>query len=328
MLLFARKRMRRGRRTKALRALARETTVTENDLILPVFAVAGENREEPVHSMPGVVRRSVDLLRIWIPHIKSRAVLLFGVPDHEQKDEQGRSAILEDGIVPTAVKAIKEERPDLLVVTDVCLCAYMSHGHCGVLRADKEVDNDKTLEILGEMATVHAAAGADVVAPSGMMDGQVKAIREALDEAEYSQTCIMSYAAKFASSFYGPFREASSSSPGFGDRCAYQLPPANRREAIEDALLDVQEGADWLMVKPAMPYLDVLSELRSATRLPIAAYQVSGEYAMLKCAAKAEALDERRTVSEALTCIKRAGADAIITYYAEQMIEWLGKGKG
>jgi len=294
--------------------------------------------------MPGVDRISVDLLDKRVNSLASRAVLLFGVPDDADKDEDGAAAFDENGVVPSAIRAIKKSRPDLVVITDVCLCAYTSHGHCGVLTpADLparrragllpsrsrgsskggEIDIDATLDALARVATAHAEAGADMVAPSAMTDGQVKAIRARLDRHGFQNTAIMSYAAKFASSFYGPFREAAHSAPTFGDRRAYQLPAANRREAIRDALLDEAEGADWLMVKPAMPYLDVLFELRSATRLPIAAYQVSGEYAMLKAAVAAGALDEKQAVMESALCIKRAGADAIITYYAEEICGWL-----
>jgi porphobilinogen synthase len=249
--------------------------------------------------------------------------MIFGVPDASDKDERAAAAVREDSLVPGAVRALKAKRPDLIVITDVCVCGYTSHGHCGLLDAGGEVDNDASLEVLAGMAKAHAAAGADMVAPSAMADGQVRAIRDALDEGGLPQAAIMSYAAKFASSFYGPFREAAHSTPAFGDRRSYQLPPGNRREAIRDALLDEAEGADWLMVKPAMPYLDVLAELRTATRRPVAAYQVSGEYAMLKFAGAASALDEKAAALEAALCIRRAGADAIITYYAEELIRWI-----
>lgn len=321
--MYPRHRMRRLRRTESLRRLGSELLLSAEELIMPLFVLSGEDREEEVSSLPGVYRYSVDLLRSRCEQIRSPAVLLFGVPEADQKDATGSAALDAHGIVPRAVRTIKAERPDLAVITDLCLCAYTDHGHCAPLTDAGEVDNDAALPLLGEMAGRHAAAGADLVAPSGMMDGQVKAIRDHLDEQGFTARGIMSYAAKFASAFYGPFREAAHSAPGSGDRSSYQLPPANRREAVRDALLDVEEGADWLMVKPAMPYLDVLLELRHSIRLPISAYHVSGEYAMLKAAARAGALDERKAVLEALTSIKRAGADAIITYYAEQVCEWL-----
>lgn len=314
--------MRRRRRSQGLRQLARETRLLPEDFILPVFVVPGRGREEEISAMPGVRRFSVDRMAEEAVAWRSPAVLVFGVPAADSKDATG-SAAWEGELVPSAVRRLKAERPDLIVITDVCLCGYTTHGHCGPLTESGEVDNDRALEALGRTAVAHASAGADMVAPSAMMDLQVKGIREALDEAGLSQVAVMSYAAKFASAFYGPFREAAHSSPGHGDRRSYQLPPANRREALEDALLDEAEGADWLMVKPALPYLDVLAELRAETRLPLAAYQVSGEYSMLKAAAAAGALDERRAVLESLLSIKRAGADAIITYHAEEAIEWL-----
>jgi porphobilinogen synthase len=326
--MFDRTRMRRLRRTEGLRRLARESTLSADDLILPLFAVPGRCREEPVELMPGVRRQSTDLLEKRVKEVGVPAVLLFGVPDADEKDETGSAACKPDGLVPEAVRAIKSGRPDLVVITDVCLCSYTSHGHCGPLTDAGEVDNDGAIDALARAAEVHAAAGADVVAPSAMMDGQVQAIREGLDAAGLANTAIMSYAAKFASSFYGPFREAAHAAPGFGDRRGYQLPPANRREAVRDALLDEHEGADWLMVKPAIPYLDILTELRAVSRLPLAAYHVSGEYAMLKAAAAAGAIDERRAALEAMLCIRRAGADAIITYYAEELCAWLAEGLG
>ncbi len=321
--MFPNTRMRRCRSSKGLRRLARETVLERGDLILPVFAVSGEHREEPIPSMPGVSRFSVDLLRRRAAELKAGAVLVFGVPDPAAKDERGSAAFQEDGLVPKVVGALKKERPDLVVITDVCLCSYTAHGHCGVLTPEGEADNDRSLELLARVAECHAAAGADMVAPSAMMDGQVQAVRERLDTAGFPDTPIMSYAAKFASSFYGPFRDAAACAPGSGDRRSYQIEPANRREAVREALLDEEEGADWLMVKPALPYLDVLAELRRVSRLPLAAYQVSGEYAMLKQAAASGALDERNAVLETLTAIKRAGADAIITYYAEEVHEWI-----
>jgi porphobilinogen synthase len=317
--------MRRLRRTEGLRHLARETALDAADLVLPAFVVGGQGRREPVPAMPGVERASVDVLAARAATTPVGALLLFGVPEPNEKDEGGAAALRDDGLVPAAVRAVKAERPELVVITDVCLCAYTAHGHCGVLTEGGEVDNDETLPLLARMAAAHAAAGADMVAPSAMMDGQVGAIRERLDGAGFAGTGIMAYAAKFASAFYGPFRHAARSAPGGGDRRGYQLPPPNRREAVRDALLDEAEGADWLMVKPALPYLDVLAELRAATRLPLAAYQVSGEHAMLKRAAEAGALDEREAALEALLCVKRAGADAVITYYAEEAAAWLSE---
>ena len=321
--MFPRTRMRRNRRTEGLRRLAQETALRPADFILPLFILPGKRRREAISAMPGVERISADLLARRAEAIRSPAVMIFGVPDAADKDERASAAVREDSLVPAAVRALKKKRPDLIVITDICICGYTSHGHCGIVDASGEVDNDATLEVLSGMAQAHAAAGADMVAPSAMADGQVRAIRDALDEAGLHHTGIMAYAAKFASSFYGPFREAAHSAPAFGDRRSYQLPPANRREAIRDALMDEAEGADWLMVKPAMPYLDVLAELRTATRRPVAAYQVSGEYAMLKFAGAAAALDEKAAALEAALCIRRAGADAIITYFAEELIRWI-----
>lgn len=313
----------RGRRTESLRRLAAETHLASGNLILPLFAVSGQGREEDIPSMPGIRRRSVDSLQRYVASLRSSAVLLFGVANVEQKDPAAAAAISPEGPVPKAIQAIKSERPDLLIITDVCLCGYTSHGHCGVLNSSLAVDNETTLDILGRMAVLHAQAGADIVAPSAMMDSQVRVIRQALDKAGLCDTGIMSYAAKFASAFYGPFRDAAHSSPAFGDRRSHQLPVANRREAIRDALLDEGQGADWLMVKPALPYLDVLHELRDATRLPLAAYQVSGEYAMIKAAAAAGAFPEQDAAMESLLCIRRAGADAVISYFAEEACQWL-----
>lgn len=321
-MTFPRTRMQRGRQSEAFRRLARECALSPDDLIMPLFVVPGENREES-SSVPGARRYSMDRLPEACADLRSPAVLVFGVPSEEKGDTKGTAAVAEDGLVPRAVETIKKERPDLLVITDICLCAYMSHGHCGVLTESGDIKNDATLDILGRMAVSHAAAGADMVAPSGMMDGQVQAMRRALDTEGFPGTAIMSYAAKFASAFYGPFRDLAHSAPSFGDRRSYQLPPSNRDEAIRDALLDEQEGADWLMVKPALPYLDVLHELSTETRLPVAAYQVSGECSMIGAASERGDLDETAAVLEALTSIKRSGADAIITYYAEQVCRWL-----
>jgi porphobilinogen synthase len=313
---FPEYRPRRLRRTPALRALSRETEVRPSDLILPLFVVEGEGVRRPVGSMPGVHQTSVDeLLRdaeeaagLGIP-----AVLLFGIPD--EKDEVGSSGYAADGIVQRAVRALKREIPELLVITDVCLCEYTSHGHCGVLQGE-EVANDSTLPLLARMAVSHAAAGADVVAPSDMMDGRIGSLREGLDAEGFAQTPILSYAVKYASSFYGPFREAAESTPAFGDRRAYQMDPANAREALREAEQDVLEGADMLMVKPALPYLDVIHRLRESTDHPVFAYHVSGEYSMVMAAAERGWIDGDRAMREVLTSIKRAGADRIITYYA------------
>lgn len=320
---FPRTRMRRLRRTRAIREMCGETRLSRNDLIMPLFALPGEDREEEVDSLPGVYRHSVDRLQQRCRSLNPPAALLFGVPDEDAKDARASSALDADGIVPRALRAMRSQREDLCLITDLCLCAYTDHGHCGMLTDSGEVDNDATLELLGRMAQVHAEAGADIVAPSGMMDGQVRAIRAALDEAGHEDVGIMSYAAKFCSSFYGPFRDAAHSAPDFGDRSGYQLAPANRREAIRDALLDEEEGADWLMVKPGMPYLDVLADLRRETRLPLSVYHVSGEYAMLTSAAEKGRINERETVLESLLSMKRAGADAIITYYADRACGWL-----
>jgi porphobilinogen synthase len=307
--------------------MVRETTLTVNDFIYPMFVVPGEKRRQEVPSMPGVFRLSVDELvkeaeeaaKLGIP-----AVLLFGIPEH--KDEFGSEAYAEDGIIQRAVRALKRAVPELVVITDVCLCEYTSHGHCGIVRevpGGFEVDNDATLEILARTAVSHAAAGADIVAPSDMMDGRVKAIREALDENGFAHVPIMSYAAKMASAFYGPFREAAESAPQFGDRRGYQMDFANKREALREIALDLEEGADIVMVKPALAYLDIIAAARERFDVPIAAYNVSGEYAMVKAAAKMGWLDEDRIVWEILTAIKRAGADLIITYFAKDVAKKL-----
>ena len=316
-------RPRRLRRTAALRDLVRETRLSKEQLIYPLFVRAGRNVREEISSMPGQFRLSLDqlpaeaeeLLTLGIP-----AVLLFGLPEH--KDERGSEAYAERGIVQEAVRLLKREAPELIVMTDVCLCAYTTHGHCGVVQ-DGQILNDQTLELLGEAAVSHAASGADVVAPSAMMDQQVQAIREALDEAGFSDKAIMSYAAKYASAFYGPFREAAESIPQSGDRSGYQMDPANAREALREIELDITEGADIVMVKPALAYLDVIAEARRRFGVPLAAYNVSGEYAMVKAAAERGWLDERRTVMEMLTAIKRAGADLLITYFAKDVARWL-----
>ncbi|MEO8083398.1 MAG: porphobilinogen synthase [Ardenticatenales bacterium] len=322
-------RPRRLRRLPGLRRLVRETVLTPADFVYPLFVVHGEGVVRGIESMPGQAHRSIDRLPEIIDAVVTAGVpgvLLFGLP--AAKDPVGKENFAADGIVQQAVRAIKGLAPDLVVMTDVCLCEYTDHGHCGVLGLDAHghgpsVLNDETLPILGRVAVSHAAAGADVVAPSGMMDGMVGAIRAALDDAGYPDVAILSYAAKYASAFYGPFREAADSAPQFGDRRGYQMDPANRREALREMELDVQEGADMLMVKPALAYLDVIAAAREAYDTPIAAYNVSGEYAMVKAAAARGWLDERATALETLTAIKRAGADFILTYWALEAAAWL-----
>ena len=316
-------RLRRFRRTPARRELVREPRLAPADLVYPLFACPGEGVEELLPGLPGIGRRSVDLLceeadavhRLGVP-----AVLLFGIP--EEKDEVGSGAYDSDGIVQRALRAVSERVPGLVLLTDVCLCEYTSHGHCGLVR-DGEVENDLTLELLARTAVSHAEAGAHGVCPSDMMDGRVGAIRGALDGEGYEQVPLLAYSAKFASAFYGPFREVAESVPAFGDRRSYQLDPANLREALRECELDVEEGADAIMVKPALPYLDVIRAVRERFTLPVAAYSVSGEYAMVKSAAAAGWLDERRAALESLTAIKRAGADVIVTYFAKELAEWL-----
>ncbi len=320
--MFPKIRMRRIRDNERLRKLSLETTLGVNDLILPLFIIDGKNEAQNIPSMPGVQRITVDLIEKFLDKTRVPAVLLFGVPGPEKKSSLPSAAFDDTGLIPRAIHTVKQVRPDIAIITDICLCAYTDHGHCGIVDAGS-VDNDKTLPLLSKMALTHARAGADMVAPSAMMDGQVAAIRKVLDSHNFTETAIMSYAAKFASSFYGPFRDAAKSAPSSGDRSSYQLPAGNRQEAIRDALLDESEGADWLMVKPAMLYLDVIQELRQKTHLPIAAYQVSGEYAMIKFASNSGALDERKVVMESLISIKRAGANAIITYYAKEAAQWL-----
>jgi porphobilinogen synthase len=298
--------------------MVRETRLGVDNLILPLFAVHGRGVREPISSMPGVSRLSLDELLKEAKDAASMgipAILLFGVP--RSKDPRGSEAYAEDGIVQQAARAVKETIPDLLVVTDVCLCQYTSHGHCGLVE-DGRVKNDASVELLARVALSHMESGADVVAPSDMMDGRVGAIRDALDEAGYTETPIMAYSAKYASAFYGPFREAVESAPQFGDRRSYQMDPANGSEALREVGLDVDEGADIVMVKPALPYLDVIARVRQEFGLPLAAYSVSGEYAMIKAAAQLGWLDEERVMLEALTAIRRAGADLIITYFARE----------
>jgi porphobilinogen synthase len=321
---FPQTRLRRLRATPVLRDLVRETRLDPGDFVLPLFVEEGLDGRAPIEAMPGVDRLSIagavaeagEARALGVP-----AVLLFGIPAH--KDEEGSGAWDDEGAVQLATRAIKDAHPDVLVIADLCLCEYTSHGHCGLLRADGSVDNDASVELLARTALSQAHAGADVIAPSDMMDGRVGAIRAALDEDGLSDTPILAYSAKFASAFYGPFREAADSTPAFGDRRGYQMDPANGDEALREALLDVQEGADIVMVKPALPYLDVVRRVKEATHLPVAAYNVSGEYAMVKAAAAAGYLDERAAVLEALTSIRRAGADIVITYHAKDAARWL-----
>ncbi len=316
-MAFPIQRLRRLRQHEAFRRMVRETSLTPSDLIYPLFVVEGRDRREEIVSMPGQFRLSVDLLVKEASEIEAlgiSAIILFGIPD--RKDDRGSSGFDPNGIVQRAVKAVKAQVPGLLVVTDVCIDEYTDHGHCGIVK-DGRILNDETLECLCAMARTHAQAGADMVAPSDMMDGRVGAIRAELDQAGFPELPIMAYAAKFASCFYAPFRDAACSSPQFGDRQSYQMDPANRREALREIALDVEEGADIIMVKPALPYLDIIAAARAQMLLPVAAYQVSGEYSMIKAAANAGWLDESRAMMESLLSIKRAGADLILTYFAK-----------
>jgi porphobilinogen synthase len=323
-MAFPSTRLRRLRSTRALRGLVRETRLEPADFVYPMFIAHGIDRREPIEAMPGIDRLSIahavaeagEAEALGIP-----AVLLFGIP--AAKDEEGSGAWDDEGIVQLATRAIKDAHPELIVIADLCLCEYTSHGHCGVVRSDGIVDNDATLELLARTAISQARAGADIIAPSDMMDGRVGFIRGALDEDGLSDTPILAYSAKFASAFYGPFREAADSAPAFGDRRSYQMDPANGEEAVREARLDVEEGADILMVKPALPYLDLIRRIKDETAMPLAAYNVSGEYSMLKAAAAAGYLDERTAVLEALTSIRRAGADIVITYHAKEAAQWL-----
>jgi porphobilinogen synthase len=327
---FPQTRMRRLRATAGLRGLVRETELRAGQLVLPMFVSeavpGGAGGREPIATMPGVERLSlaaaVEEAR-ETAGVGVAAVMLFGLP--ASKDEEGSSAWDDEGVVQLTVRAIKQAVPELLVLTDVCLCEYTEHGHCGVLREDGAVDNDATLELLARIAVSHARAGADIVAPSDMMDGRVGAIRDSLDGEGLVDTPILAYSAKFASAFYGPFREAADSTPAFGDRRGYQMDPANGEEAVREALLDIEEGADMVMVKPALAYGDLIRAVKLATRLPVAAYNVSGEYAMVKAAAAAGYLDERAAVLEILTSLRRAGADTIITYHAKDAARWLAE---
>jgi porphobilinogen synthase len=323
-MAFPATRLRRMRKTGALRGLVRETDLSVDHLVYPLFVTHGSDRREPIASMPGIERLTISHLAAEAHQIASLgipAVLLFGIP--ADKDEAASGAYDEEGIVQLAVRAIKQSEPELTVITDVCLCEYTSHGHCGVVREDGAVDNDLTLELLAKTAISHAEAGADAVAPSDMMDGRVGAIRAQLDSEGHPDLPIVAYSSKFASAFYGPFREAAESAPAFGDRRGYQMDPANVREAVREAVLDVEEGADVVMVKPALPYLDVIARVRDAVQVPVAAYNVSGEYAAVKAAAERGWLDERAVVLESLTGIRRAGADVIVSYHAKEVAEWL-----
>lgn len=318
-------RPRRLRKNENFRRLIRETKLSMDNLIYPMFVVPGQKVKKPIASMPGNFQMSVDHIAREAARMKELgipAVLLFGIP--EKKDEIASGALAKDGIVQRAIRAIKEKVPEILVVTDVCLCEYTSHGHCGMIEKG-EVDNDMTLEVLAEQAVSHAKAGADMVAPSAMMDGQIGALREGLDEAGFDTVPIMAYSAKYASCFYGPFREAAESAPSFGDRRAYQMDPANSDEAMREITLDVEEGADIIMVKPALAYLDVIRRAKEEFDLPLAAYNVSGEFAMVKAAAQMGWLDGERAMMESLTAIRRAGADIIITYFAPEAALILGK---
>src|SRR5882757_3864509 len=323
-MAFPATRLRRLRKSGVLRDLVRETELDVRRLVYPMFVVLGLDGREPIAAMPGIDRLSIsaaveeagEAVRLGIP-----AVLLFGVP--VDKDPEGTGAYDDEGVVQLATRAIKDAHPDLVVVTDVCLCEYTDHGHCGVVRDDGQVDNDASIELLARTAVSQARAGADVIAPSDMMDGRVGSIRAALDDEGFSDTPIIAYSAKFASAFYGPFREAADSAPAFGDRRGYQMDPANVREALRETELDIDEGADAIMIKPALPYLDVIRAVREAFDVPVAAYNVSGEYAMVKAAAQQGWLDERAAALESLTAIKRAGADLIVSYWTRDLPAWL-----
>jgi porphobilinogen synthase len=323
--MFPVHRPRRLRRNETIRRMVRETSLSPDHFIYPLFVTFGKGVKKEIPSMPGCFQESVDIVAKHAKEVYSLgipAVLLFGIPEH--KDEVGSSAYDARGEVQMAVKAIKNQVPQLFVITDVCLCEYTSHGHCGIIK-DGDVENDSTLELLAKEAVSHAKAGADMVAPSDMMDGRVEAIRMALDEEGFSDTPVMSYAAKYASAFYGPFREAAESTPQFGDRRSYQMDPANRREAIKEVALDIEEGADIVMIKPALAYLDVISDVKDTFDLPVAAYNVSGEYSLVKAAGKLGWVDEKRAMMEILTSIKRAGADLILTYFAKEAAKILNK---
>lgn len=322
--MFPKKRMRRLRRTEKIRAMLKETKVSKNDLIYPIFIDEGARKREEIKSMPNQFRLPLSEIRdeaLEIVSLGIPAVILFGLP--KKKDAAGSQAYDSRGIIPRAIGEIKDEvGDDLVVITDVCLCEYTDHGHCGIIENEK-ILNDQSIELFAKQALSHASAGADIVAPSDMMDGRVMAIRDALDTEGFTDTIIMSYAAKFASSFYGPFREAADSVPSFGDRKSYQMDPANAREALQEVYLDIEEGADILMIKPALPYLDLIYRVKQKFALPTAAYNVSGEYAMVKAAASKGYIEERGVVMEILNSIKRAGADLILTYHAKDVAEWM-----
>ena len=322
-------RFRRTRLNPKLRALVRETHVSTDDFIYPLFIRSGEGIKTEVASMPGVYQMSLDVAIKECEELKSLglySIILFGIPD--VKDSIGSDALCEHGIIATAVREIKKAHPDMFVVTDLCFCEYTDHGHCGIIDEEREtVDNDATLEISGQQAVVHAKAGADMIAPSGMMDGIIETLREALDGAGYSDLPIMSYSTKFASGYYGPFRDVAESTPSFGDRASYQMDPANRREAIAESISDEAQGADILMVKPALAYLDIVREIKDNTTLPMAVYNVSGEYAMLKFAGMNDLIDYERVVMETMVAFKRAGADIIISYHAKEVAKMLQNAK-
>lgn len=325
-MYFPHYRPRRMRQTDSLRSMVRETHLHPHMFVYPLFATFGEDVRRPVDSMPGVFQMSINNLVEEAKEVASlgiRSVLLFGLPEH--KDEVGSSAYDPEGITQMAIRAIKENVPKLTVIADVCLCEYTDHGHCGVVRDDGCIDNDLSLELLAKTALSYAEAGVDVVAPSDMMDGRIGAIRSALDHEGHSGIPIFSYSTKYASSFYGPFRDAAECAPQFGDRKSYQMDPANSDEGVREALIDIEEGADMVMVKPALPYLDLIYRLKTETRFPVAAYNVSGEYAMIKAAAEKGWLDERAVVMETLLSIRRAGADVIITYHAKDAARWLAE---
>jgi porphobilinogen synthase len=323
--MFPSHRYRRLRKNEAIRRMVRETVITPDDFICPLFVTFGKRVRKEISSMPGYYQESVDKIVKSAKDVYSLgipSVILFGIPEH--KDEIGSSSYDDKGVVQRAVRAIKDKVPELFVITDVCMCEYTSHGHCGVV-VNGNVQNDVTRELLAKQAVSHARAGADMVAPSDMMDGRVLAIRNALDDEGFSDIPIMSYAAKYASAFYGPFREAAECSPQFGDRRSYQMDPANRREALKEAALDIEEGADIVMVKPALSYLDVISDLKDAFDVPVAAYNVSGEYSLVKAAGKLGWVNEKKIMMEVLTSIKRAGADLILTYFAKEATKILNK---
>lgn len=317
------RRMRRLRSSAAMRSMVRETHIYVEKLIYPLFVVEGQGIQKPISSMPGIFQQSIDMMLREVEQCADEgitSVILFGIPQH--KDTEATGAWHEDGIVQKATRAIKQRFPQMLVVADTCLCEYMSHGHCGIIDGGK-ILNDPSVEVLARAAVSQAQAGADIIAPSDMMDGRIGAIRSALDKAGFEDIAVMAYSAKYASAFYGPFREAAESAPQFGDRTTYQMDPANAREALQEILLDIEEGADIVMVKPALPYLDIISRARPLINQPIAAYNVSGEYAMVKAASANGWIDERRIVLECLTGIARAGADLIITYHARDVAKWL-----